>query len=136
VFKDSIQQLNDALAYICDIADEPGDAFGIYRLFLKELFSAIVYYEKPGCRPTECLGVGVTRGLNFNELLCWIHLLDCGRNRTYTRLERKMRKVFRYLRVKADPPYGIPDELMENRFLKIYWGGSNGQGQGGPLSRF
>jgi len=134
VFKDGKQQLDDALVYICEIADEPGDAFGIYRLFLKELFSAIRYYEKPGCR-TEVLGVGATRGLNFNELLCWIHLFDSGdtRHRTYTRLERKMRKVFRYLRVKANPPFGITD----NQYLKfcLYQGGGPG-GQGGPLTRF
>ena len=95
VFKNDRQQLDDALAYICEIADEPADAFGIYRLFLKELFSAIQYYERPGWTP-QLVDI-CNRGFNFNELLFWIHLGDSGdtRNRTCTRLERKRRKVFR-----------------------------------------
>ena len=128
IFKDYKQQLDDALVYICEIADEPVDALGIYRLFLKELFSAIQYYERPGYCATQALGDICNRGFNFNELLFMIHL----GNRTYTRLERKMRKVFRYLRLKANPPYGIPAEFTENRRLNEYCIGGLG---GGPLNR-
>jgi phage host-nuclease inhibitor protein Gam len=115
VFKNDRQQLDDALVYICEIADEPIDAFGIYRLFLKELFSAIQYYEKPGWTP-QLVDI-CNRGFNFNELLFWIHLHDSLKT-TCTRLERKRRKVFRYLRLKANPPYGIPAQFIENRRLK------------------
>lgn len=115
MFKNDRQQLDDALAYICEIADEPVDAFGIYRLFLKELFSAIQYYEKPGWTP-QLVDI-CNRGFNFNELLFWIHLHDSSKM-TCTRLERKRRKVFRYLRLKANSPYGIPAEFIENRRLK------------------
>lgn len=132
VFKNDRQQLDDALVYICEIADEPVDALGIYRLFLKELFSAIDYYERPGYCATQALGDICNRGFNFNELLFWIHLNDCGNTRN-RRLERKMRKVFRYLRLKANPPYGIPAEFTENRRLNEYCIGGLG---GGPLNRF
>jgi hypothetical protein len=131
VFKNDRQQLDDALAYICEIADEPVDAFGIYRLFLKQLFSAIQYYERPGYCATQALGDICNRGFNFNELLFMIHLGDSGIR--YNRLERKMRKVFRYLRLKANPWYGMPAEFIENRRLKEY---CNGGLSGGPLTRF
>ena len=134
VFKNDRQQLDDALVYICEIADEPVDAFGIYRLFLKQLFSAITYYERPGYCATQALGDICNRGLNFNELLFMIHVCDSGlRGTPYTRLERKMRKVFRYLRLKANSPYGIPAEFMENRRLKE---SCNGGLSGGTLTRF
>lgn len=118
VFKNDRQHLDDALAYICEIADEPLDAFGIYRLFLKQLFLVIQYYEKPGCCPTELFGGCLNRGLNFNELLFMNHLGDCGR--TNTRFDRKVRKVFRYLRLRTNSLYGIPAEFMENRRVKEY----------------
>ena len=134
MFKNDRQQLDDALVYICEIADEPVDAFGIYRLFLKQLFSAITYYERPGYCATQALGDICNRGLNFNELLFMIHVCDSGlRGTPYTRLERKMRKVFRYLRLKANSPYGIPAEFMENRRLKE---SCNGGLSGGTLTRF
>ena len=117
VFKNDRQQLDDALVYICEIADEPIDAFGIYRLFLKELFSAIQYYERPGYFVSQSWSDICNRGFNFNELLLMIHMGDFGKT-TCTRLERKRRKVFRYLRLKANPPYGIPAEFMENRRLR------------------
>jgi hypothetical protein len=119
VFKNDRQQLDDALAYICEIADEPRDAFGIYRLFLKELFPLIEFYERPGYFVSQSWSDICNRGFNFNELLFWIHCHDSGlRGTPYTRLERKMRKVFRYLRLRANPPYGIPAEFMENRRLR------------------
>lgn len=119
VFKNDRQQLDDALAYICEIADEPRDAFGIYRLFLKELFPLIEYYERPGYFMSQSWSDICNRGFNFNELLFWIHFHDSGlRGTPYTRLERKMRKVFRYLRLKANPGYGIAAEFIENRRLK------------------
>ena len=131
VFKNDRQQLDDALVYICEIADEPVDAVGIYRLFLKELFSAITYYERPGYCATQALGDICNRGFNFNELLLMIHLGDSGIR--YNRLERKMRKVFRFLRLKANPWYGIPAEFIENRRLREY---CNGGLSGCPLTRF
>ena len=143
VFTNDKQHLDDALAYICEIADEPVDAFGIYRLFLKELFSVIQYFERPGYYfESQHWRDICNRGFNFNELLFWIHVLDRVEltrntntpNRTYTRLERKMRKVFRYLRLKANPWYGIPTEFVENRRLKELYC-NDGLG-GGPLTRF
>lgn len=119
VFKNDRQQLDDALAYICEIADEPIDAFGIYRLFLKELFSAIQYYERPGYFVSQSWSDICNRGFNFNELLFMIHMGHSGMT-TCTRLERKRRKVFRYLRLKTNSPYGIPAEFIENRRLKQY----------------
>ena len=134
MFKNDRQHLDDALAYICEIADEPLDAFGIYRLFLKELFSVIRYYERPGYCATHAFGDICNRGFNFNELLFMIHVGDSGlRGTPYTRLERKMRKVFRFLRLKANPWYGMPAEFMENRRLKEYCTGGL---SGGPLTRF
>ena len=119
VFKNDRQQLDDALAYICEIADEPRDAFGIYRLFLKELFPLIEFYERPGYFVSQSWSDICNRGFNFNELLFWIHFHDSGlRGTPYTRLERKMRKVFQYLRLKANPGYGIAAEFIENRRLK------------------
>jgi phage host-nuclease inhibitor protein Gam len=131
MFKNDRQHLDDALAYICEIADEPLDAFGIYRLFLKELFSVIRYYERPGYCATHAFGDICNRGFNFNELLFMIHVGDSGTR--YNRLERKMRKVFRFLRLRANPPYGMPAEFMENRRLKEYCTGGL---SGGPLTRF
>ena len=127
VFKNDRQQLDDALAYICEIADEPIDAFGIYRLFLKELFSAIQYYERPGYFVSQSWSDICNRGFNFNELLLMIHMGDFGKT-TCTRLERKRRKVFRFLRLKANSPYGIPAEFMENRRLRETCTGGRGCG--------
>jgi len=133
VFKDNIQQLDNALAYICEIANEPLDAFEIYRFFLKELFLTIMRLKILPSILAVYFPVGVTRGFNFDELLFMNHVYYSGNRKImnhvesadtkssrYMRLERKMLKVFRHLRLKANPLYGIPSKFTENQDLKEY----------------
>ena len=92
------EHLDDALNFICGIADCPREAFVLYCLFLKRFE---LRRSDPEVYTFAYLISGINSGLNYQNF--FIHR-ECR-----SAVDQKVQDVFKYLAFKLNPPYGVGD---------------------------
>ena len=92
------EHLDDALNFICGIADCPREAFVLYCLFLNRFG---LRRSGPEVYTFAYLISGINSGLNYQNF--FIHHVF------RSAVDQKVQDVFKYLAFKLNPPYGVGD---------------------------
>ena len=92
------EHLDDALNFICGIADCPREAFVLYCLFLKRFE---LRRSDPEVYTFAYLISGINSALNYQNF--FIHHVF------RSAVDQKVQDVFKYLAFKLNPPYGVGD---------------------------